>query len=71
MTLGGWNSLDRVMRYAHLAPGLIAKFAQNSHTAMQVNFDDSENANENNGIMGWLMGLEPTTTGITIQDSTN
>ncbi len=21
--------------------------------------------------MGWLMGLEPTTTGITIQDSTN
>jgi hypothetical protein len=71
MTLGGWNSLDRVMRYAHLAPGLIAKFAQNSHTAIQVNFGDSGNANENNGIMGWLMGLEPTTTGITIQDSTN
>jgi len=22
-------------------------------------------------LMGWLMGLEPTTTGITIQDSTN
>ena len=22
-------------------------------------------------IMGWLMGLEPTTTGITIRDSTN
>lgn len=24
-----------------------------------------------NHVMGWLMGLEPTTTGITIQDSTN
>jgi hypothetical protein len=24
-----------------------------------------------NGKMGWLMGLEPTTTGITILDSTN
>ena len=71
MKLGGWNSLDMVMRYAHLAPGFIARYAQNSHTAIQAKIDDSENANENNGIMGWLMGLEPTTTGITIQDSTN
>ncbi len=26
---------------------------------------------ESREIMGWLMGLEPTTTGITIRDSTN
>ncbi len=71
MKLGGWNSLDMVMRYAHLAPGFVARYAQNSHTAIRANYDAEENSSENNGIMGWLMGLEPTTTGITIQDSTN
>ncbi len=29
------------------------------------------NACQGLGILGWLMGLEPTTTGITILDSTN
>ena len=71
MKLGGWNSLDMVMRYANLAPGFIARYAQKSHTAIQAKIDESENTNENNAIVGWLMGLEPTTTGITIQDSTN
>src|SRR4051812_24662980 len=28
-------------------------------------------AAERSEVVGWLMGLEPTTTGITIQDSTN
>ncbi len=71
MKLGGWNSLDMVMRYAHLAPGFIARYAQNSHTASTANLGYSEKPNENNELMGWLTGLEPATTGITIQDSTN
>ncbi len=28
--LGGWHSMDMVMRYSHLAPGYIAGFAENS-----------------------------------------
>ena len=31
----------------------------------------SEHSHENQEGVGWLMGLEPTTTGITIRDSTN
>jgi hypothetical protein len=66
-----WNSwqleFEIVMRYAHLAPRYIA----NKHIAMLANYGRLEKSNKNNGVMGWLMGLEPTTTGITIQDSTN
>jgi integrase len=32
--LGGWASLDMVLRYAHLAPGHIAAFAENSGTKL-------------------------------------
>ena len=34
----------------------------------EVNLQNQHNGNRE---MGWLMGLEPTTTGITIRDSTN
>jgi hypothetical protein len=33
-------------------------------------FDSFKSLNQNE-FLGWLMGLEPTTTGITILDSTN
>ena len=28
--IGGWNSMDMVMRYAHLAPDHVAQYANNS-----------------------------------------
>ena len=71
MQLGGWNSYEMVLRYAHLSQSHIACYAQNSHSQISADLRESEKANENNGIMGWLTGLEPATTGITIQDSTS
>jgi integrase len=69
--LGGWADFGMVLRYAHLAPNYLAGFAGNvgavphkSHTvaAIEISGTDCEGASE----VGWLMGLEPTTTGITI-----
>lgn len=62
MQLGGWNSYEMVLRYAHLSQSHIARYVQNRHSAVSV---DHENATQVLDNMGWLMGLEPTTTGIT------
>ena len=66
--LGGWADMTMVLRYAHLAPGYVAGYAENasltiSPTACGEVSDDSRG---NIDGLGWLMGLEPTTTGITI-----
>ncbi len=73
--LGGWASPQMVQRYAHLAPGYLAQYANRlrplgQDLAIVMASDDAEPTGNADG-MGWLMGLEPTTTGITIQDSTN
>ena len=73
--LGGWASPQMVQRYAHLAPGYLASYANKlrpfgQDLAIAPSPEDGESAG-NEGGMGWLMGLEPTTTGITIRDSTN
>jgi integrase len=73
MELGGWSSLDMVLRYAHLAPGHNARFAdalcgsQDKITHREKSSDEraAENSNETSGLVGWLTGLEPATTGIT------
>jgi integrase len=72
--LGGWASLDMVMKYAHLAPGYVANYAENITSAAHARGynsgysgeDVSEDYREDASKLGWLMGLEPTTTGITI-----
>lgn len=71
--LGGWASYSMVLRYAHLAPGYIAPYAdalpwgagtiQGTDTPASTSAKPAGNAD---GRMGWTMGLEPTTTGITI-----
>ncbi len=73
--LGGWASLDMVLRYAHLAPDHLTNAARNiegwsqkRHSENPAVGKDGDNALIN---MGWLMGLEPTTTGITIRGSTD
>jgi integrase len=71
MQLGGWNSYEMVLRYAHLSQSHIARYAQNSHSQISTDLRESGKYNENNNLLGWLTGLEPATTGITIQDSTN
>ena len=73
MELGGWSSLDMVLRYAHLAPGHNARFADAlcgnqdkiAHSAKSSDEHAAENMNQNSGLVGWLTGLEPATTGIT------
>jgi integrase len=76
--LGGWASLAMVQRYAHLGVSHVAAWAANIGGATKVQPpDDTANENGPEGPLsevkplGWLMGLEPTTTGITILDSTN
>ena len=76
--LGGWADLTMVMRYAHLAPSYTAQFVANSSRvkAPDTNQDTAERTVTEKPAqvvekMGWLMGLEPTTTGITTRDSTN
>ena len=71
--LGGWASLTMVERYAHLAPGHVAAWAGNiGHATITRQVQaapESENGPEGprheGDSMGWLMGLEPTTTRIT------
>ena len=73
--LGGWASLAMVQRYAHLGKSHVAQWAGNSIGAgtnpAQGSFQaQTKNAPEGASVegeaVGWLMGLEPTTTGITI-----
>ena len=64
--LGGWSSLDMVLRYAHLAPSHAAAWAHNSRTNLAQ--PETTNAPEGAQVvesLGWPMGLEPTTAGIT------
>ncbi len=76
--LGGWASLAMVQRYAHLGHSHISAWAGNlfgTKVAQVAGADENDNGphgplSEGKGV-GWLMGLEPTTTRITIWDSTN
>lgn len=78
--LGGWATLDMVQRYAHLGRDHTAPFAdaisRGNYAASRV-LDDADAAMLDamsmnlQGNMGWLKGLEPSTTGITTRDSTN
>ena len=73
--LGGWASLDMVLRYAHLAPDHLSEAARNIEGWSQKRHSTNPVLPENGGNiltnMGWLTGLEPATTGITIRDSTD
>lgn len=65
--------MTMVLRYAHLAPGYIAGYAENVALTIfpTAPTTAAEKTAESPANMGWLIGLEPTTTGITIQGSTN
>lgn len=68
--LGGWADMTMVLRYAHLSPGYVARYAENtalsiSPTQSGLVSDDYQETSDN---LGWLNGLEPSTTGITIQN---
>ena len=71
--LGGWATLTMVERYAHLGVSHVAAWAGNiDHGTNRVQVPPAATkANGPEGLsvegesMGWLMGLEPTTTGIT------
>lgn len=70
--LGGWASLAMVQRYAHLGVSHVAAWASNigGTTAVQPriggpNENGPEGPSTEGERLGWLMGLEPTTTGIT------
>ena len=72
--LGGWASPTMLQRYAHLAPGHVAAWAGNiaprGTTAVQVapgytKQKGPEGPSHEGKQVGWLMGLEPTTTRIT------
>ena len=71
--LGGWSSYSMVLRYAHVAKDYAAAFAAGSlrHKSDTSFSDVAAEPPQVIEKMGWLMGLEPTTTGITIRDSTN
>ncbi len=79
--LGGWASLAMVERYTHLSPGHLAAWADRVSVsnleqvpelgAESTQRDVGKSAQVQKKSLGWLMGLEPTTTGITILDSTN
>ena len=70
--LGGWASLAMVQRYAHLGQSHIAAWADNiagGGTTPAQAASDTPNKEAPEGAdshsVGWLMGLEPTTTRIT------
>ena len=76
--LGNWSTLAMVERYAHLGVSHVAGWAGNiggTNPAQPHRADPTKSGPEGplyeGDSMGWLMGLEPTTTGITILDSTN
>jgi integrase len=76
--LGGWKSYSMVLRYAHLGQSHVAQWAGNlahggtnaaheSTTPGGLGTPAAPKAQPDQGVtVGWLMGLEPTTTGITI-----
>ncbi len=78
--LGGWSSYSMVLRYAHVAADYAAQFADGSlrdksatsseEASCPEMSDDSQHTDVSAENMGWLMGLEPTTTGITIRQPT-
>ncbi|MBY0438574.1 MAG: site-specific integrase [Burkholderiales bacterium] len=71
--LGGWASYSMVLRYAHLAPGHVAGYADRVSLTISPTGGDEVSecfASMPDGV-GWLTGLEPATTGITIRDSTS
>ena len=66
--LGGWSTKAMVENYSHLAPGFAAQWVENSSIGTVAGTAGMESADETLQVpdsMGWLMGLEPTTTGIT------
>ena len=76
--LGGWATLAMVERYAHLGVSHLADWAGNVSGTNPVQVAGRiakrlrcQGPPMEEKSMGWLMGLEPTTTGITILDSTN
>jgi len=76
--LGGWASLAMVQKYAHLGQQHTAAWAGNALAAPGTNpaqaAADAEMKNAPGGAfswggaVGWLKGLEPSTTGITIRE---
>jgi hypothetical protein len=64
--LGGWASLAMVLRYAHLSPGYTAGYAERLSHSPTIPPQSDAGAAQGAGLVGWTMGLEPTTTGITI-----
>ena len=79
--LGSQAILVMVRWYSHPGRSHVAQWAGNSTAAPGTNpaqaaaGDQTKNApdgaSSEGDQVGWLMGLEPTTTGITILDSTN
>ena len=72
--LGGWASLAMVQRYAHLGRSHVAQWAGNvaqggtnpAQVALRGTSDNGPEGPSHEGKqVGWLMGLEPTTTRIT------
>jgi integrase len=70
--LGGWASYQMVLRYSHLSQSHVASWASNIDGTNRVqvptaptNNKAPEGASVEEKPVGWLMGLEPTTTGIT------
>lgn len=70
--LGGWASLAMVQRYAHLGVTHVHAWASNiggtnpvQVPAAGTNANGPEGPSAEGENLGWLMGLEPTTTGIT------
>ena len=64
--LGGWASYEMVLRYAHLSDDYAARWAG----AVEAPPHEMPTAGESENsqvadFMGWAMGFEPTTTGIT------
>jgi integrase len=77
--LGGWASQAMVQKYAHLGHSHVSAWAGNiGHGTNRVQVapppamrNGPEGPSTEGKEVGWLMGLEPTTTRITIWDSTN
>jgi integrase len=79
--LGGWSSYAMVLRYAHIAESFAAQYAHGSLRDKSVttaptnqllgNPEQLLTTDAEEEKMGWLMGLEPTTTGITIRQPTD
>jgi integrase len=76
--LGGWASLSMVQRYAHLGLSHVAAWAGNiagggtnpvQAASAPANANGPEGPSTEGKPVGWLMGLEPTTTRITRRSS--